>query len=101
MSVTRLNKLDSGDTYDIEQKSATSDVITPKVIRTLLLSLVSQHRTECNISDTLDVLHACVELGIDDDSSLVVDFDSDLLEVESSGEWSPSNGNENNISNNL
>lgn len=101
MSIPRLNELDSGNTYNTELKSGKNDSPGIEITRTLLFSLVCQHRTESNISDTLDVLHASVELGINDDSSLVVNFNSNLLQIESGGEWSPSNSDKNNIRSNL
>ena len=67
-------------------------------MRTFLLSLVCQHRTECNIPNTLDALHASVELVVDNDTALVVNLNTNSLEVEAFGVRATTNGNENNVS---
>lgn len=58
---------------------------------------MGQHGPECDVPDALDVLDRSVELGVDDDSALVVDFDSDIFEVESGGDGSASNSDENDV----
>jgi len=64
---------------------------------TLLLSLVSQHRSEGNISDALDSLDGGVVLIVDNDSALSVELDTDGLEVESVGDGSSTNSDEDNV----
>lgn len=68
---------------------------------TLLLGLVSKHGSESDISDALDALDGGVELGIDDDATLVVDLDADLLKVEALGYWPATDSDENNIGGDL
>lgn len=62
---------------------------------------MGKHGSEGNISDALDALDGGVELGIDDDTSLVVDLDANLLEVEALGYWPTSDSDEDNIGSDL
>jgi hypothetical protein len=43
---------------------------------------VCKHGTERDVADTLDALHAGVVVVVDHDPSLVVDFDTDFLQVQ-------------------
>jgi hypothetical protein len=77
VAVTAVNVLDGGDT--------------------LLLSLVGQHGTEGDVSDALDVRDRRVELRVDHDPAAVVDFDADLVEVETLGVRTTTDRDEDNV----
>jgi hypothetical protein len=63
----------------------------------LLLGLVRQHRSECDVADALDVLHGRVELVIDDDTTLVVELHADLVKVKAVGVRAAADGDEDDI----
>ena len=86
MSVSRVNELHSGDSYKF--KISYNPATTERERLTLLLSLVREHRTESDISDTFNPLDGSVEFGIDDNSTLVIDLDTNLLQSESIGDRS-------------
>lgn len=65
--------------------------------RTLFLGLVCEHRTEGNITDALDVLHRGVELVIDNDTTLAINLDANLVKVEALSDGATTDGNKNNI----
>ena len=69
-----------------------------KAERTLFLGLVSQHGSEGNITNALDVLHGCGELVVNDDAALVVLLDTSSLDVEAIGVRSATDGHKDNIS---
>jgi hypothetical protein len=72
VSVTRLDDFDGGDTF--------------------FFSLVGQHGTECSVTDTLDSLDAGVELVVDNDTTSVVELDTDLFQSEVLGDRSSTDG---------
>jgi len=59
---------------------------------------VCEHRPESDVSNTLDVRHARVELVVDYDAPARIDFDTDIFEAEALDVWPAANGNEDNIS---
>lgn len=61
----------------------------------LLLSLVSEHRSRYYITDCVDIREVGLEMFVDDNSVLVVKFNSHFLGAESVGEGSSSSGDEN------
>ena len=65
---------------------------------TLLLGLVCQHGSESSISDTLDSLDTGVELVVNDDPSLVVHLDTNILEPEVLGDGSSTDSDEDDVS---
>lgn len=81
MSETRVNVLDSSDTF--------------------LLSFVGKHRSESYVSNAFNSLGRSVELRVDNDTSSVVNFYTDLLEVESLRNGSSTDSDENYIGFNL
>lgn len=64
----------------------------------LLLGLVCEHGTEGDVADTLDASDGGVELRVDDDTALGVDFDADFLEVEAGGDGATANRDEDDVS---
>ncbi len=56
-----------------------------------LFHLVSEHRSERDVPDALDVWHVCVELVLDHDAP------ARIFEVEAFDVWLETDGNENNI----
>lgn len=64
---------------------------------TLLLSLVGQHGSKGNVSDALDSLDRGVELVVNHNSALVVELNTDGLEVQSSGDGSSADGDEDDV----
>lgn len=67
------------------------------MILTFFLGLVSKHGTESDITDALDVVHAGVELVIDNDSALLVYLNTNCFKVESLGHWTATNSNQENV----
>jgi hypothetical protein len=65
--------------------------------RTLLLGLMCEHGTERDVSDTLDAFRAGVKLIVDDDPSLLVRLNSDVLQAEILCHWSSSDRHEDDI----
>lgn len=63
-----------------------------------LLSLVGKHGTKSAVTNDTDVLGLGSVFLVDDESALVVNIDADVFESETSGVWSSTNGNENNVS---
>ena len=64
---------------------------------TLLLSLVSQHGTESDISNTLDALGGSVELVVNDDTSALVHLDTNLVKTKTLSHGSSTDSNEDDI----
>jgi hypothetical protein len=63
----------------------------------LLFCLVRKHRSEGDVTDALDVRHACVELVVDHDAPARVDFDTDVFKSEAVDVWPAADGNEDNV----
>jgi hypothetical protein len=60
---------------------------------TFFFSLVCQHRAESDITNTPYVLHGCVELIINDNTTLVVHLNTDRFEVKPFCIWATAHGN--------
>jgi hypothetical protein len=102
VTVARVDVLDSGDTCVYSPISELSSLLaslaeTRNLELTFLLGLVSEHGTESDITDALDVLDRSVELRVDDDASLVVNLDANLVQVESLGDRSTANGHQDDV----
>lgn len=63
----------------------------------LLLGLVREHGTEGDVADTLDASDSGVELRVNDDTALGVDFDADLLEVEAGSDGTTADRDEDDV----
>ena len=63
----------------------------------LLFGLVCEHRSESDVTDTLDVLDGRIELIVDDDATLVVEFHTSGFEVETVGKWPPADGDQDDV----
>lgn len=63
-------------------------------VHTLFLRLVGEHRPESDVTDALDVGCGGVVLVIDDDAALVVNLDTDGLEVQAPGDGAAADGDE-------
>lgn len=56
-----------------------------------------QHGAKSDITNALDALGGSVELVVNDDSAALVELDANLVEVETLGDWSTTNSNEDDI----
>jgi len=63
----------------------------------LLLGLVREHGPEGHVADALDPRHRGVELVVDDDAPLCVDFGADGFQVQAVGVWPSTDGDKNNV----
>lgn len=64
---------------------------------TFLLSLVGKHGTKSNVADALDTLGAGIKLVINDNPSPLVSFNAYRFEIETCGNGSSTDGDEDNI----
>ena len=64
----------------------------------LLFGLVCEHRSESDVTDTFDALDGSVELVIDNNAALGIDFDANLVETETVGVGTTADRDENDIS---
>lgn len=64
---------------------------------TFLLRLVGKHGTKSNVADALDTLGAGIKLVINDNPSPLVSFNAYRFEIETCGNGSSTDGDENNI----
>ena len=78
VAMAGLDVLDSGDTF--------------------LFGFVGKHRSESDVTDTFDALDGSVELVIDNNAALGVDFDANLLETETVGVGTTADRDENDVS---
>lgn len=58
---------------------------------------MSKHGTKSNVADALDTLGASVKLVINDNPSPLISFNTYRFEIETSGNGSSTNGDEDNI----
>lgn len=65
---------------------------------TFFFSLVSQHRSNDDITNSVDVRNVGLEMSIGSDSSLVIKGDADFLGIESINIGLSASGNENMLS---
>lgn len=63
----------------------------------LIFRLVSEHRAEGDIANGFDALDRGVELAVDDDATLLIRLDADLLKIETVRVGSTTDGDENNV----
>lgn len=64
---------------------------------TFLFSFVGKHGSESDVTNALDALHSGIELVIDDNTALGVNFNTNLVEAETIGIRTTPNRDENNI----
>jgi hypothetical protein len=93
--VSRLDEFDSSNT--LGSGSQKTNEQKQKVQRTLLLSLVRQHRPEGDIPDALDILDGCVKLVVYDDPALVIHLHTDGLQVQTFYIWAATDSNKNDV----
>jgi hypothetical protein len=59
--------------------------------------LVRKHRPKRDVTNALDVRHACVELVVNNDAPSRVDLDANVFKAKAIDVWSTTNRNEDNI----
>ena len=87
---------DGGDSVVVHVAVAGLDVLDGG--DTFLFGFVGKHRSESDVTDTFDALDGSVELVIDNNTALRVDFDANLVETKTVGVGTTADRDENDIS---
>lgn len=90
---------DGRDASVVDMAVALGDVLNDG--NTLLLSLVGQHGSKCNITNAADVGDLGSVFRVDDDATSLVQLEADVLEAQALGVRSSANGDQNHLRVNL
>lgn len=93
-----LNGSDTCQTISVDAKRVDMEVRKSLMKElTLFLSLVREHRTKCDVANTLDAFCTSVELVVDDHSTPLIRLNTDVLQSQFIGIGFPSDRNKDNI----